>query len=68
MTALITEMEMPDGRRFPVCGVLFGPEDDEDDIDGNVLEGIPVLATKYYGRPVTPGWGHTSVRFFWPDP
>jgi len=57
LTALITDIVLEDGTRWPVCGVLFSSVDSQ--------EGIPILSPEYYGKPVTGAWGHLRVRFFW---
>jgi hypothetical protein len=58
MTALVTEMRKYDGKKVPVCGVLYGNDDQV---------GVPVLSRPYYNKPTGGAWGRAYVKFFWPD-
>jgi len=58
MTVLFTFIQMWNGNKYPICGVLFWQ-------DGK--EGIPVLAEQYYGKRAAAEWGHqTFVQFYFP--
>jgi hypothetical protein len=66
LTALFTELHMPDGTSVPVCGVLF-----QDPNLGGLKEGIPVFAPGGYPgalptAPSTWNWWKARVKFFWP--
>jgi serine/threonine protein kinase len=68
MVAQLTEMQLEDGRKIPVCGVLFDDVDDgKAEQEGKVdKEGIPVLDPSYYQVPAgrTMYGGH--VILYWP--
>jgi len=58
MTVLFTYVQMWNGNKYPVCGVLFWQ-------DGK--EGIPILAEQYYGKRAAADWGNqTYVQFYFP--
>jgi hypothetical protein len=58
MTVLFTFIQMWNGNKYPVCGVLFWQ-------DGK--EGIPILAEQYYGKRAAAEWGNrTYVQFYFP--
>jgi serine/threonine protein kinase len=63
LLAVFTEVEMKDGSKLPICGVLF-----QNLLEGRETpdkEGIPVLGPSYYGERATPSV-IAHIRLFWP--
>lgn len=61
MRALFTTLQLSDGTKVPVCGVLY-----DDEASGHDMEGIAVLDPKYHQRPSLPTTATATIRFFWP--
>jgi serine/threonine protein kinase len=58
MTVLFTYIQVWNGNKYPICGVLYWQ-------DGK--EGIPILAEQYYGKRAAADWGNlTYVQFYFP--
>lgn len=69
MIALFTELRLPGGKSFPICGALFDANSKEAGVRNPEVdlgpEGIPILDPKEFNGPSSYP-GYTKVKLFWP--